>query len=63
VQDDGTGFAVDDVAGGRGLGNLRSRAASVGLDLDIWSTPGAGTTVEARWIEPSDASTTTGVHA
>ena len=44
VQDDGPGFAVD-AATGNGLVNMRDRLAAVGGELDIHSTPGAGTTV------------------
>jgi signal transduction histidine kinase len=44
VQDDGPGFAVDG-AMGDGLVNMRDRLAAVGGELDIHSTPGAGTTV------------------
>ena len=51
VRDDGDGFDVDDAPDGYGLLNLRSRATPLGVDLDICSTPGAGTTVEARWID------------
>lgn len=51
VSDDGDGFTVDDAAAGHGLANLRSRATTIGVDLDIWSTAGAGTTVEARWLD------------
>lgn len=51
VRDDGDGFNVDDGAAGHGLVNLQSRATLLGVDLDICSTPGAGTTLEARWID------------
>ena len=55
VRDDGIGFLVDDVVTGHGLGNLRSRAADIGVELQISSTPGVGTIVEARWADPSAA--------
>jgi signal transduction histidine kinase len=45
VHDDGPGFVVEDVAPGHGLMNMRDRMAAVGGELDISSTPGAGTTV------------------
>jgi signal transduction histidine kinase len=44
VHDDGPGFAVGAVMGD-GLENMRDRLAAVGGELDIDSTPGAGTTV------------------
>jgi PAS domain S-box-containing protein len=49
IDDDGVGFAVDRVGGGgMGLGNLRSRMASLGGTLDLTSVPGEGTTVTCR---------------
>ncbi|NYI99807.1 signal transduction histidine kinase [Nocardioides thalensis] len=51
VTDDGRGFDADDVAAGRGLGNLRHRAESLGGELRVTSGSG-GTTVE--WIVPVD---------
>jgi signal transduction histidine kinase len=46
VDDDGRGFDPATVAGGgRGLGNLRARAARLGGRAEITSTPGQGTTV------------------
>jgi signal transduction histidine kinase len=45
VRDDGGGFDPLAAAGGRGLANLRRRAAEVGAALDIESAPGQGTTV------------------
>jgi signal transduction histidine kinase/ligand-binding sensor domain-containing protein len=48
VQDDGRGFTPGTpVAEGKrhGLGNMRQRAASIGADLRVESTPGKGTTV------------------
>jgi signal transduction histidine kinase len=45
ITDDGTGFdTTTPSAGGRGLANMRKRAASIGATLDIASTP-AGTTI------------------
>lgn len=55
VSDDGIGFLVDDVVPGHGLGNLRTRAADIGVELQICSTPGGGTTIEAHWADPSTA--------
>jgi len=54
VEDNGTGFEVDDVlaqltASGRlGLLGMQERLAAVGGKLDIESTPGGGSTVFAR---------------
>ena len=47
VDDDGTGFDVAAAleSGGMGLGNLRSRAGSIGGALDITSAPGEGSTI------------------
>jgi signal transduction histidine kinase len=45
VEDDGVGFDPGAVAAGRGLGNLRARAAALGGELEIESDPGGGTTV------------------
>jgi len=44
VQDDGAGF-IPAENGGHGLGNMRARAAALGGELRIESTPGAGTRV------------------
>jgi signal transduction histidine kinase len=44
VRDDGPGFSVDEAAGA-GLVNMRDRMAAVGGELEIRSSPGAGTTV------------------
>jgi signal transduction histidine kinase len=47
IDDDGAGFdvAAAGARGGMGLGNLRSRAASIGGAVDITSVAGEGTTV------------------
>jgi signal transduction histidine kinase len=45
VRDDGPGFDVEDVAAGNGLMNMRDRIGAVGGELEIRSTPGAGTVV------------------
>jgi signal transduction histidine kinase len=44
VRDDGPGFSVDEAAGA-GLVNMRDRIAAVGGELEIRSSPGAGTAV------------------
>ena len=47
IDDDGQGFdpAAASGGGGQGLRNLRERAASLGGEISIQSTPGEGTTV------------------
>jgi signal transduction histidine kinase len=52
VEDDGKGFDPEATEGpGRGLGNLRARAQTLGADLDIDSEPGRGTRV--RLVMPA----------
>jgi len=49
VADNGKGFSPSEAAGkGNGLKNLRSRAESMGGELDIESEPGQGTWVRVR---------------
>ncbi|MBN2560390.1 MAG: histidine kinase, partial [Phycisphaerae bacterium] len=53
VTDDGKAFSVQDVLANKrrrrlGLLGMRERAEMVGGTLDIESTPGKGTTVQAR---------------
>ena len=51
VEDNGVGFDLSNLAdpeGGVGLVGMRERAALVGADLQIESTPGRGTTVFTR---------------
>jgi signal transduction histidine kinase len=46
VADDGAGFAPAGAAGdGRGLGNMRARAAALGGELQVESAPGRGTRI------------------
>jgi signal transduction histidine kinase len=45
VADDGVGFAADAPQVGRGLENVRERAAALGAALTIDSAPGQGTTL------------------
>ncbi len=52
VSDDGKGFNPHDVAGGFGLRSMRERAAALGGDLKLTSTPGGGTTVEVILAPP-----------
>ena len=52
IEDDGKGFDPEATEGlGRGLGNLRARAQTLGADLDIDSEPGRGTRV--RLVMPA----------
>jgi NarL family two-component system sensor histidine kinase LiaS len=47
VEDDGVGFDPDDSdAKGFGLVTMRERAAAIGADFTVSSTPGRGTVVE-----------------
>jgi signal transduction histidine kinase len=48
IQDDGGGFDPRAPATGMGLALMRERAAEVGGELAVTSSPGAGTTVEVR---------------
>jgi signal transduction histidine kinase len=45
VRDNGQGFAVDEIAPGAGLLNMRDRVDAVGGRLEVRSTVGSGTTV------------------
>ncbi len=53
ISDDGIGFNPADVNEGSGLGNLCSRAAKIGADLDVASRPGSGTIIEVRLTNPA----------
>ncbi len=45
VEDDGQGFDIQVISGGRGLSNIRSRAAALGGRAEITSTPTSGTSI------------------
>lgn len=50
VSDDGRGFEIGRITGDHlGLTIMRERAADIGAELDIRSTPGEGTNVTALW--------------
>jgi signal transduction histidine kinase len=50
VDDDGRGFDLEAARGaGRGLGNLRGRAARLGGRAEVVSRPGEGTTVRVAF--------------
>jgi signal transduction histidine kinase len=49
IRDDGSGFDTGDPPPGLGLRYMRRRAAEVGAELDVISTPGRGTTVQLRF--------------
>jgi signal transduction histidine kinase len=53
VIDDGVGFEVSNGHTGQGLRNLKARAALIGAAVDVVSTPGTGTAIEARWVRPA----------
>ena len=48
VSDDGHGFELDGAGGGFGLEGMRERAADIGAELIVTSTPGSGTEVLAK---------------
>ena len=54
VSDDGVGFNVAATSRGLGLANMRTRARRAGGDIDIVSSGGSGTSVEARIPVPGD---------
>lgn len=45
IADDGAGFGLVVTQAGHGLRNMRSRAAKLGIPIDIHSSPGGGTRV------------------
>jgi signal transduction histidine kinase len=49
ISDDGVGFSVEQLRGSLGLVGMRERAELVGGRLEIESSPGAGTTLRARF--------------
>lgn len=55
VADDGTGLDTENVVGGFGLTSMRERVAATGGELQLASTPGAGTRVEALWPAETSA--------
>ncbi len=56
IQDDGQGFEVDQARQGRGVGlsSMRERAAEIGWDLHIVSTPGSGTRIHLEKSSPDN---------
>ena len=50
VEDDGVGFAPEQLRHSSGLRNLRQRASALGGRLDIDSHPGRGTRVTLHWV-------------
>ena len=52
IQDDGTGFPIDQVSDDHfGLQIMRERADQAGVDLNVSSQPGSGTSVTVSWKE------------
>ncbi len=50
IQDDGTGFAVDQIPADHfGLSNMRERAQAIGAQIEISSQPGSGTLLRTTW--------------
>ncbi len=56
VEDNGRGFTVNSDATSQrsGLANMRHRMEAIGAALSIESSPGAGTSIHARWAYPKD---------
>jgi signal transduction histidine kinase/HAMP domain-containing protein len=48
IQDDGTGFDIQNYFAGMGLKNMQSRAEMMAGDLDIVSAPGQGTQISLK---------------
>jgi signal transduction histidine kinase len=53
VTDDGRGFDPQGIVGGMGLSIMSERLQRIAGQLDVETTPGAGTTIRAAW--PSTA--------
>jgi signal transduction histidine kinase len=53
IRDDGRGFDTTNPQPGLGLRYMRQRTAEVNADLDVISTPGRGTAVQARFRKHS----------
>lgn len=53
IVDNGKGFTMGTMdtgtSGGNGLGNMQKRAAALGGELGVFSTPGSGTIIELRF--------------
>jgi len=50
IQDDGTGFSMDEVSDDHfGLQIMRERADRAGMELVIATQPDGGTSVTVRW--------------
>ena len=54
IRDDGRGFDTNDPRPGLGLRYMRQRTAEVNANLDVISTPGRGTSVQARFRNHKD---------
>ena len=54
IRDDGRGFDTNNPHPGLGLRYMRQRTAEVNADLDVISTPGRGTAVQARFRNDKD---------
>jgi signal transduction histidine kinase len=49
IEDNGTGFDVESIKKGLGLGSMRERAEFSGGSFDIESVKGKGTVIRASW--------------
>jgi signal transduction histidine kinase len=53
IADDGRGFTVDQIEGGKGLGNMRKRAEALGGLMEITSEATEGTRIEISFPKAS----------
>jgi signal transduction histidine kinase len=49
IEDDGAGFEPGNDAGGNGMRNMMERASNLGGELEVISSPGAGTTLRVEF--------------
>jgi len=54
IRDDGRGFDTNNPHPGLGLRYMHQRTSEVNADLDVISTPGRGTAVQARFRNHND---------
>jgi PAS domain S-box-containing protein len=49
IADNGQGFNPQRQSSGMGMGSMRERAAAIGADLGVTSSPGSGTAITLTW--------------